>query len=199
IWSKKINAKERKKAIRSALAATMTKELVAKRGHAVPDSYPFIIEDKFETLQKTKDVKQILEKLGFEKDLARALSKTLRGGIAKMRGRKYRVPRGPLIVVSDDCPLKKAASNIPGVDIITAKNLNVELLAPGGECGRLTLFTESAIEQLKSKNLFLNIKMKQEKRQNPAVEKKETAKKTAKGMKPAQKPEAAPKKQQAAK
>ena len=42
-WVRKINKKERRKAIRSALAATMNPEIVTARGHKVPESYPFII------------------------------------------------------------------------------------------------------------------------------------------------------------
>src|SRR3989338_4308850 len=39
-WEKKINVKERRKAICAALAATVQKELVAGRGHKLPAHYP---------------------------------------------------------------------------------------------------------------------------------------------------------------
>ena len=55
---------------------------------------------------------------------------------------------GPLIVVAENKGLVNAASNLPGVDIVTVKNLNPELLAPGTHPGRLTLWTNGAIEQL---------------------------------------------------
>jgi large subunit ribosomal protein L4e len=55
---------------------------------------------------------------------------------------------GPLIVVSEKKGLVNAAGNIPGVDIVTVKNLNAEILAPGTHPGRLTLWTSSAIEQI---------------------------------------------------
>ena len=58
IWDKKINKKEKRKAIRSASAATLKKGLVAERGHKAPENYPFILEDKFESLDKTN----VLEK-----------------------------------------------------------------------------------------------------------------------------------------
>jgi large subunit ribosomal protein L4e len=41
-----------------------------------------------------------------------------------------------------------AARNLPGVDVVLVKDLNVELLAPGAKPGRLTVFTKSAIEYL---------------------------------------------------
>lgn len=55
---------------------------------------------------------------------------------------------GPLIVVIENKGLADAASNIPGVDVVTVKNLNVELLAPGAHPGRLTLWTNGALETL---------------------------------------------------
>lgn len=33
-----------------------------------------------------------------------------------------------------------------GVDVIEAKNLNVQLLAPGTDAGRLTVWSESALK-----------------------------------------------------
>ena len=72
-----------------------------------------------------------------------------------MRGRKNRKKKGPLLVVSKDCKLVKSAKNIPGIEIIEIKNINTELLAPGAEPGRLTLFTESAIKELEKNNLFM--------------------------------------------
>ena len=55
---------------------------------------------------------------------------------------------GPLIVVAENRGLFNAASNLPGVDVATVNNLNAEMLAPGTHPGRLTLWTNGAIEQL---------------------------------------------------
>ncbi|MEA3347309.1 MAG: 50S ribosomal protein L4 [Candidatus Auribacterota bacterium] len=60
--AKSINIKEKKKAIRSALAASIDKELVKERNHAVPDNYPFVVSDDIEKIDKTKDVKKVLLK-----------------------------------------------------------------------------------------------------------------------------------------
>ena len=59
-FSKKINIKERRKAIRSALSATFNLDLIKKRNHQIPIEFPFVIEDKFESLEKTKDVEDII-------------------------------------------------------------------------------------------------------------------------------------------
>lgn len=154
IWWGKINEKERRKSIRSAISATILKEVVAERGHIIPNDYPFILEDKFELLDKTKSVLECLKKLGLEYELARAEEKKIRPGKGKSRGRKYKRRKGPLIVVSKKGKLNKAVANIPGVDVVEVKNLNTELLAPGGKAGRLTLWTRAAINILENENLF---------------------------------------------
>ena len=84
----KINTKERKKAIRSAAAATMNKELVKIRGHKINDSYPFIIDSSIENIDKTSKVKEILIKLGLKEELQRSEVKIIRAGKGKTRGRK---------------------------------------------------------------------------------------------------------------
>jgi len=154
-WFKKINKKENSKAIRSSLAASMEAGFVKGRGHNLPEDYPFAVNDSFASLDKTKLVKQTLEKLGFKPELSRTTKKTLRAGRGKARGRKYSRKTGLLIVVSDKCPLQKSAANIPGTDVVLAEQLNAELLAPGAVPGRLTLFTASAINKIKSDKLFM--------------------------------------------
>src|SRR3989344_3383537 len=154
-WKKKINIKERKKAIRSALAATFNLELIKKRNHVIIKDFPFIIEDKIELLEKTKDVKNTLMKLGFEKELERCEKKKVRAGKGKSRGRKYKKKTGPLIVVSKNCKLLKSAINIPGLEVVNIRNINAELLAPGTHAGRLTIYTESSINKLEKYKLFI--------------------------------------------
>ncbi|MEA3430968.1 MAG: 50S ribosomal protein L4 [Nanoarchaeota archaeon] len=152
---KKINKKENRKAIRSALTAVMIKEMVEKRGHKVPDNYPFIIKQDFEDLEKTKIVEATLKKFGLDKELERTSKKKVRSGKGKNRGRKYRVKKGPLIVVEKDCKLLKAARNILGIDVVKVNQLNAELLAPGADIGRLTVFTKAAIEKMSKDKMFM--------------------------------------------
>ncbi|MBT7903537.1 50S ribosomal protein L4 [Candidatus Woesearchaeota archaeon] len=154
IWSKNINVNERRKAIRSAIAATMIPELVEDRGHKLPDTYPFIIDNSFEQIEKTNEFEKILVTLGLTDELGRASRKTFRAGKARLRGRKYKKAKGPLVVVSTECPLLKSGVNVAGVDVVEVKNLNAQLLAPGSDVGRLTLFTEAAIKKLEEENLF---------------------------------------------
>jgi large subunit ribosomal protein L4e len=154
VWSKRINVQERRKAIRSALAATVDKLLVQQHGHRLPQHYPFILDASFEAIESTKQFEQALDKLNLTAELARASVKHVRAGTGKMRGRRYQKKVGPLIVVSGPCKLAFSARNLAGVDVVSVHKLNAELLAPGTVPGRLTLFTSTAIDKMDKEKLF---------------------------------------------
>lgn len=154
LWEKKMNVKEKRKAMRSALSATLDPILVKKRGHHIPSFYPFVLTDDVESISKAKELVTTLLALGYEKELARATKKKIRSGKGKIRGRKYKQPLSLLVVVSKPCPLKRIGS-IPGIDICEVDKLNIHDLAPGAMPGRATLFTESAIKKIEAKKLFL--------------------------------------------
>ncbi len=148
---KNIPKKEAKLALTSAIAATAQKEIVALRGHKIENvvALPLIVEDVFESLSKAKDVEDAFTNLGIGDDLGRVRdSRNIRAGKGKLRGRKMKQAVGPLIVVVDGKSLVNAASNIPGVQVTTLSNLNTEMLAPGTHPGRLTVWTNGAIEKL---------------------------------------------------
>lgn len=150
-WAKKINKKEWILALNSAIAATVNQELASSdgRNHALGDlKLPLIIENTFESIDKTKDVYAIFEKLGLADDVSRASVKKTKEGRARTGKRRLR--KSVLLVVSDECLAAKAAKNIAGVDVIDVDGLNIDLLAPGGHPGRLTLWTQGAIEKISS-------------------------------------------------
>ena len=92
---------------------------------------------------------QIFEALGLGDDLRRARDgRKIRAGKATMRGRVHKTPKSVLLVVANKDGLAKAARNLPGVDVVAAKDLSAEDLAPGGDMGRLTVFTAAAVEAL---------------------------------------------------
>lgn len=155
VLERKINKKENRKAIRSAMSATLLKEVVAERGHKLPAEYPFVVNGAVESISKTKEAEKLLLDLGFAEELGRSSQKKVRAGMGKMRGRKYRFKKGVLIVTSGDCPLLNAAKNVPGVDVVEVKALNAELLAPGADAGRVTLWTEKAVQKVADEKLFL--------------------------------------------
>jgi len=195
VWDQKVNRKENRKAIRSALAAVIDKTLVTQRGHKLPAEYPFIIDDSFETLAKTKDVMQALLLLGFEAELARSSFTTVRAGKGKLRGRKSKRAVSLLLVTGDDdVALLDGAANIPGVTVVPVRSLNVEVLAPGTHAGRATLFTQHALKVMQDEQLFLDGEAPAEKTVKPAAKKEEKVEKTEKkpAVKAAAKPAAKP-------
>lgn len=147
--TEKINKKEKKIAIRSAIAATINEELVKARGHRFTGELPLVAEDALEAVEKTRDVVSFLKAAGLYDDVVRAKEgRTIRAGRGKLRGRKYKGRKSVLIVAGSQGSILKAANNLPGVDVTTVDFLNAELLAPGTHAGRLTIWTESAISNL---------------------------------------------------
>ena len=162
-WSRKLNRNERRLARNSALAATTDIEMVSSRGHRFADeisTLPIILGDYSENGKKidieafnlsggTRKVSAIFEALGLGDDLRRASDgRKIRAGKATMRGRVHKTPKSVLLVVANKDGLAKAARNLPGVDVVAAKDLSAEHLAPGGDLGRLTVFTKAAVEAL---------------------------------------------------
>ena len=149
--SLEVNDKERKQAVRSAIAATADAELVDERGHAFDSDFdlPLVVDDEFEELLKTKEVAAFLEAVGVYADIERADNgKKVRAGRGTTRGRKYDEPNSILFVTSSEAGPSKAARNLAGVDVATAANVGAEDLAPGAMAGRLTVWTESAVEEV---------------------------------------------------
>ncbi|MFQ6085053.1 MAG: 50S ribosomal protein L4 [Candidatus Bathyarchaeia archaeon] len=148
---KGINRKERLLATRSAIATTAHREIVRKRGHIVDrvPEFPLVVVDRLERIDKSSRLREILTRLRLWSDVERAKAgKKVRPGKGKMRGRRYKRRKGPLIVISQGSALSRAARNLPGVDVVEVSRLNAELLAPGTHPGRLTLWTESAFRRL---------------------------------------------------
>ena len=147
---KDINEKEKRTALLVAVAFTGNKEAVRARGHRVPDEVelPIVVDDSIESVAKTRELKEFLEKLGLSEELERCKEKKIRAGKGKRRGRRYKRRVGPLIVISEDRGIEEAADNLPGVEVVKLKDLSVLHLAPGAKPGRLTIWSRSAFEKL---------------------------------------------------
>lgn len=153
----RINRKENRLAIRSAIAASANPDFVKARGHKIDNvpQIPLIVSDQLQSLSTTKDTFEALVYLGLADDLDRARDgRSIRAGKGKLRGRKMKNPKTLLIVVGEDKGISQAARNLPGVDITEVHGLNAELLAPGTHPGRLVVWTRSAIDRLEKENLF---------------------------------------------
>jgi len=159
---KKLNKKENKLALCSAIAATTSKELIEKRGHKVEgiDVFPLVISDDIEKVSKTSELIKVLEDLKLSQDVDRLRNRKRRTGKVALRGRVSKIGKSVLFVVSKSEKISKAASGIPGIDVCNARDLSVLNLAPGGTLIRLTVFSKKAIEEIaeiKSQHLELMV------------------------------------------
>ncbi|CAF3828421.1 unnamed protein product [Rotaria magnacalcarata] len=149
-WHRKINLKQRRYALVSAIAASGVPSLVLARGtiETVPE-IPLVVSDKFQDLKKTKEAVAVLRKVGAWSDILKVYaSKHTRAGKGKMRNRRTVMKRGPVIIYDKDNGVKKAFRNIPGVSLLNVERLNLLRLAPGGHLGRFLIWTESAFKKL---------------------------------------------------
>jgi len=157
---KKLNKKENKLALCSAIAATQSKEIIESRGHKVEKlkTFPIIVSDDIESVTKTKEMVKILNSLNLMQDVDRLKSRKARTGKSSLRGRSTKIGKSVLFVVSNSKKLSKACGTIPGVEAKSTKDLSVLDLAPGGTPIRLVVYSKSGlkeIEKIKSSHLEL--------------------------------------------
>ena len=160
---KKLNKKENKLALCSAIAATGSKTMIESRGHKVQDidTFPIILADEIESISKAKQVIEILDSLKLYNDVKRLESRKPRSGQSRLRGRSKKTGKSVLFVVNDSTKLKKAIGSIIGVDAKTVKELSVLDLAPGSDPIRLTVYSKSAIQEIANiKSTYLEVMAK---------------------------------------
>jgi large subunit ribosomal protein L4e len=150
-WHVKVNQNQRRFATVSALAASALPSLVLARGHRIEQiaEVPLVVENAAESFKKTKEAIALLQALNAYTDVTKVSnSRKLRAGKGKMRNRRYRQRRGPLVVFKDDNGIVQAFRNLPGVELVNVQRLNLLQLAPGGHIGRFVIWTEGAFSLL---------------------------------------------------
>merc|ERR1712121_89248 len=121
------------------------------RGHKVDEipEVPVVCTNAIESLTKTKAAVALLKGLNAYEDVEKCQqSKQIRTGKGKMRNRRFRMRRGPLIIYNEDHGIKQAFRNLPGVELISVDRLNLLKLAPGGHLGRFCVWSQSAFSKL---------------------------------------------------
>lgn len=150
-WHVRINTNERRYATASAIAASSIPSLVLARGHRIEHvpELPLVVDDALQGVKRTKEAIAILSSLGAASDLVKVVkSRKIRAGKGKLRNRRHRQRRGPLVVYAKDEGITKAVANIPGVETCCVDALNLLQLAPGGHLGRFVIWTQSAFAKL---------------------------------------------------
>jgi large subunit ribosomal protein L4e len=151
-WHRKVNLKQRRHALAAAIAATAVTPLVLARGHRVMGipQLPLILNDTVNQISQAKQALKLFQEFKIDEDINRVrLARKIRAGKGKMRNRRFKNRRGPLIIGDDNSKvLQRAIRNIPGVDFLHVHRLNIRHLAPGGHLGRFCIWTESAMRAL---------------------------------------------------
>jgi len=141
---KKVNKKELKIAMKSAISATADEKYVLKKYPKLSEGkkVPIIVDSKLISL-KTRELFKTLKKILGEELFSVAIKKKkIRAGKGKLRRGKYKTNSGMLMVIGSEEKLKTSL-----FDVKTSKNVGVNDLAKG-EIGRLTIYTEKAIKEL---------------------------------------------------
>jgi large subunit ribosomal protein L4e len=138
---RKINKKELKVALHSAIAATASESHTKSRYSSLKDTIklPIVIESKDKI--KTKEFLKLLKTILKDNIKLAIKNKTIRAGKGKQRGRKYKSNAGLLLIKSKDEDIK-----LSGFDIKTPQELFISDLYP---LGRITIFTEKSLQELK--------------------------------------------------
>ncbi|KAJ5620797.1 hypothetical protein N7510_004781 [Penicillium lagena] len=153
-WHQKVNLNQKRFATASALAASSVPALLFARGHRVATvpEVPLVVDSKAVAINKTKAAIALLQALGAGSELVKVQkSRKMRAGKGKLRNRRFRQRRGPLVVYdpeTDGTDLVRAFRNIPGVETSSVFSLNLLQLAPGGHLGRFIVWTSSAFQAL---------------------------------------------------
>lgn len=152
-WHRRVNIRQKRYAVGSALAASAVVPLVQARGHAVDrvPELPYVIADSsFVKVEKTKEALKFFKKIRVISDIQKVRSNIkVRAGRGKTRNRRFKNRRGPLIVFNgENQRFLKAFRAIDGVDVCNVNRLNLLQLAPGGHFGRFIIWTESAFRAL---------------------------------------------------
>lgn len=138
---KKINKKELVIAMKSALVGTFDSKALEKKFGRKMNVGGVFTSDILGV--KTKDFVASMKAVFGESFDSVLKTKTIRAGIGKMRGRKYKSNAGLLFVVSSEESMKRK-----GVEVVRVRDLSVRDLAPNGVVGRLVCYSEKAVEEI---------------------------------------------------
>jgi large subunit ribosomal protein L4e len=76
-----------------------------------------VIDDAVEKIERTKEAVKFFKDIGAWDDVSKVIKTIkIRAGLGKLRNRRYRTRRGPLVIYNGhNVPLIRALRNIPGV------------------------------------------------------------------------------------
>ncbi|QRV84711.1 ribosomal protein S12/S23 [Ceratobasidium sp. AG-Ba] len=82
------------------------------------DEVPLVVSSSVESYTKTKEAVTLLKSRRAYQDVVKVSnSRKLRAGVGKIRNRRHRQRRGPLVVYAEDNGISRAFRNLPGVEV----------------------------------------------------------------------------------
>lgn len=140
----RMNKKEYRLALRSALAATAQESFLKER-YETFDKHSFglpIVVESGIVSSNTKTFRQFVNVLLGAHEALALRSEQVRAGKGKLRGRRYKRNAGALVLVGT-----KENVRIGGAEVCAVKNVGVSSLYP---LGRIVIMTEQAVEEMKT-------------------------------------------------
>ena len=174
---KKINKKEMRKAFLSALSYISNIDELNKKYSSlerIETQLPLVVESSILQLN-TKEFLDSLKKILGDFHNVAIRKKSIRAGIGKMRGRKYKRNAGLLFIMGD-----KEEKKINGIDTVNVSELGIGDLAENG--ARLTLFSETAIKEIEGL-IQINEKENKSREKKKKVDKRKIKKEKSKKIK----------------
>jgi len=150
-WHRKVGIRRKRHAAVSALSASCVVPLVMARGHRISEvpELPLVLDDDLTKVFKTQLVKKTLSKFGMAEDLKRCEDgHHKRPGKGKARNKKWIKRKGPLIIYHGDEGIVRACVSLRGVDTMHVSKMNILNLAPGGQFGRMLIWTRTAFNMV---------------------------------------------------
>jgi large subunit ribosomal protein L4e len=138
---KKVNKKELLIALKSALIGTLDSLSLEKKYGRKMNVGGVFGNDILDV--KTKDFVLAMKNVFGESYDSVLKHKSIRAGIGKMRGRKYKSNAGLLFVIGNEEDMKRK-----GIEVVRVGDLTVKDLAPNGVVGRLVCYSEKAVEEI---------------------------------------------------
>ncbi len=142
----RINNKEYAAALRSAVAACANTSHITRKHKVQAKALPIVVDNKLESISKTKELVKTLQALGLGRDLDRSHKPKLRHGLRRLSSLRH-FRNSVLIISKGPSPVLKAGRNIPGVDVCSVSELTISKLAPGA-MPRLSVWTEGAVNEV---------------------------------------------------
>ena len=138
---KKVNKKELILAMKSALVGTLD-ALSLKKKYQRKMEMGGVFESEILDV-KTKDFILAMKNVFGDSFESALKTKSIRAGIGKMRGRKYKSNAGMMFVIGNEEEMKRK-----GIEVVKVSDLAVKDLAPNGVAGRLVCYSEKAVEEI---------------------------------------------------